>query len=215
MELLKGGSGKDIPTLVGSNLEEWKLFVSRNPEFMKMDEAALLTTFQKAAPGKDISRVIDVFRNNRNKRGEPNTPGDLYVAIQTNLGFRMSAIRVAEAQYQNGQASYHYIFTWKSPALNGLMGSCHLLEIGFVFGTYDSVFCGSDPEVKRLSIMMQDAWIAFARNGNPSCESAGDWPCYGEKRQTMMLGRECHVAEAPFEEERQSIAALGETHPLA
>jgi len=137
--------------------------------------------FQKAAPGKDISRVVDTYRRNRNSRGETATPGDLYMAIQTDLGFRMPAIRMAEAQYKYGQAAYHYIFTWKSPALKGLMGSCHLLEIGFVFGTYDSEFCGSDPAVKDLSSKIQDAWTTFARTGNPSCQSLGNWENYGEK----------------------------------
>jgi para-nitrobenzyl esterase len=214
MELLKTGAGKEVPTLVGTNLEEWKLFISGHPEYRSIDEARLLQIFQKAAPGKDISRVVDIYRRNRNSRGEPATPGDLYMAIQTDLGFRLPATRVAEAQCRNGQKAYHYIFTWKSPALSGLMGSCHLLEIGFVFGTYDPVFCGSDPAVKNLSTKMQDAWLAFARSGNPGCQSVGDWPSYGEKRQTMMLGRECHVTEAPYEEERQALDALGETRPL-
>lgn len=215
MELLKTGSGKEVPTLVGTNLEEWKLFISEHQDYIKIDEARLLQIFQKAAPGKDIGRVVDIYRRNRNSRGEPATPGDLYMAIQTDLGFRLPATRVAEAQCRNGQKAYHYIFTWKSPALNGLMGSCHLLEIGFVFGTYDPVFCGSDPAVKSLSTKMQDAWLAFARTGNPSYQSVGDWPYYDGKRQTMMLGRECHIEEAPYEEERQVLDALGETRPLA
>lgn len=215
MDMIKAGAGKDIPTLVGSNLEEWKLFISEHQDYIKINEARLLEIFQKAAPGKDIGRVVDIFRRNRINRGEPATPGDLYMAIQTNLGFRLPATRIAEAQCRNGQAAYHYIFTWKSPALNGLMGSCHLLEIGFVFGTYDNVFCGSDPAVKSLSTKIQDAWLAFARTGNPSCQSPDDWPTYGEKRQTMMLGRECYVTDAPFEEERQILDALGDTRPLA
>jgi len=30
----------------------------------------------------------------------------------------------------------------------------------------------------------------------------------------MMLGRDCLVIDAPFEEERQALDALGETRPL-
>ena len=50
---------------------------------------------------------------------------------------------------------------------------------------------------------MQDAWIAFARTGDPSCESLGEWPAYGNNRNTMLLGRDSRVLVAPYEEERR------------
>ena len=49
---------------------------------------------------------------------------------------------------------------------------------------------------------MQDAWLAFARTGDPSCEGLGQWPVYGERRETMMLREKCEVEEAPLEDER-------------
>ena len=49
---------------------------------------------------------------------------------------------------------------------------------------------------------MQDAWVAFARNGDPSCDGLGEWPVYGDRRETMMLGETCDVRRAPLEEER-------------
>jgi para-nitrobenzyl esterase len=51
---------------------------------------------------------------------------------------------------------------------------------------------------------MQDAWLAFAHTGNPSCKALGEWPVYGEKRKTMLLGKECKVVEAPVEDERRA-----------
>jgi para-nitrobenzyl esterase len=51
---------------------------------------------------------------------------------------------------------------------------------------------------------MQEAWIAFARSGNPSCEALGEWPVYGPERRTMLLGEECRLDKALFEEERQA-----------
>lgn len=51
---------------------------------------------------------------------------------------------------------------------------------------------------------IQDAWLAFARSGNPSCESLGEWPIYGDRRVSMVLGEECGLAEAVLEEERRA-----------
>ena len=49
---------------------------------------------------------------------------------------------------------------------------------------------------------MMDAWIAFARNGNPSHERIGAWPAYdADRRATMIFGPERKVVDAPFPEE--------------
>ena len=100
--------------------------------------------------------------------------------------------------------SYNYLFTWKSPIAGGVLGACHALEIGFVFGKHDETFCGPGPDADRLSRNIQDAWISFARTGNPSCESIGTWEPYGDRRVTMMLDRTCRLQEAPYEGERSA-----------
>ena len=55
------------------------------------------------------------------------------------------------------------------------------------------------------AVEMQDAWLAFARAGDPSCPSLGVWPGYNEtRRATMLLGETSTVVDAPFEEERRA-----------
>ena len=51
---------------------------------------------------------------------------------------------------------------------------------------------------------IQDAWLTFARTGDPSCEGIGKWPAYGDHRETMMLGEKCIVEQAPYDEERRA-----------
>ncbi len=116
----------------------------------------------------------------------------------------MPALQVVEAQKNNNQPIYNYLFTWKSPALGGIFGACHALEIGFVFGTYSDKFGGSGPDADALSRNIQDVWLSFARTGNPSCESIGTWPPYSDRRETMILGKECHIENAPYEAERSA-----------
>jgi para-nitrobenzyl esterase len=214
LEALRSGSAKEIPTLVGSNLEEWKLFALMHPETMNIDEAGLVKIFRSFVPARDVPRLIETYQKARAGRGESTSPLELFSAIQTDVMFRVPAARTAEAQCRNGQAAYHYIFTWKSPAVGGALGACHALEMGFVFGTCDPIFCGSGPQVKQLSMKIQDGWLAFAHNGNPGCKSLGDWPPYCEKRKTMLLGKECQVKEAPYEEERRIWDDIGEVGPV-
>jgi para-nitrobenzyl esterase len=68
---------------------------------------------------------------------------------------------------------------------------------------------GSGPEADHLSHQMMDAWIAFARHGDPTHDGIGPWPAYEPVgRPTMIFGRASGAEAAPFEEERQMWAAL-------
>ena len=77
------------------------------------------------------------------------------------------------------------------------------MELGFLFGNYGEGYGGSGSAADSVSRNIQDAWLSFARNGNPSCESVGKWPSYGDRRLTMMIRDKCQVEEDPYEEERR------------
>ena len=83
----------------------------------------------------------------------------------------------------------------------------------FVWGTVGTNgnprFTGTGPDAERLSQNMMDAWIAFARNGDPSHPGIGAWPTYSlRERQTMIFARRCGAQAAPFEEERAAWDAV-------
>jgi len=168
----------------------------------------LTQRLQRLLPSDDVPGLVEVYRKALEKRGVPATPHELLSAIQTDRTFRVPAIKLAETQMSRGNPAYNYMFTWTSPAMDGALGACHALEIGFVFGTYEENFSGTGPEADALSRNMQDAWVAFARTGDPSCDNLGRWPAYGERRETMILGSKSALAEAPWEEERRAWDAV-------
>jgi carboxylesterase type B len=74
-------------------------------------------------------------------------------------------------------------------------------------------FSGVGPEAEHLSAQMMDAWLAFAKTGDPSHPGIGVWPAYStDKRQTMIFGKRCGAQVAPFEEERGVWDALLGAH---
>jgi para-nitrobenzyl esterase len=202
LEYLEAGRGFKLPTLIGSNLEEDKLFSMMNPGVYKMNEEGLHRAVAKYVAESGVKKVIDTYRKGRERRGEPVTPFELYSAISTDVMFRKTAIRIAEAQCKFAPGGYNYLFCWKSPAVRGALGACHALDLGFVFGNYSADFGGSGPEADKLSGEMQDAWVSFARNGNPSCKSLGPWPQYSENRASMIFDRNSRIEKAVYEEER-------------
>jgi para-nitrobenzyl esterase len=208
-KLAKQGYSKDIITIIGTNLDEWKLFAMMEPGYDKLEEAQIYQRMSTFVSTENAKKMAAIYRKAREKRGEAAPPADILSAFQTDQMFRIPALELVEAQQANQQAAYNYLLTWKSPAMGGVLGACHALEIGFVFGNYNDMFCGSGPEADKLAECMQDAWLAFARTGDPSCESIGKWPVYGSKRMTMILDKECHVEAAPYEEERRAWVKTG------
>ncbi|MHB8104186.1 MAG: carboxylesterase/lipase family protein [Dehalococcoidales bacterium] len=208
LKLAKKGHAKEIRTLVGSNLNEWKLFTMMEPGFDQIDEVGVLKRLGNVVSVDNAKTLVAAYREARAKRGESTTPAEIFTAIFGDLMFRMPGVRLVEAQQANQQAAYNYLFTWKSPAMGGVLGACHGLEISFVFGNLIDMFSGTGPEADKLAKCMQDAWLAFAHTGDPSCESIGKWPAYGSKRMTMILDKNCHVELAPYDEERQAWDAI-------
>lgn len=204
IKAIQKGSGKGILVLAGTNRDEWKLFGMMEPGLDQLDEAGLAERLGNLIPTEYVPGLIEAYKNARKGRGEATTPLEILSAIQTDLMFRMPVVRLVEAQVNHKQPVYNYLFTWNSPVAGGILGACHALDIGFVFGKHDDTFCGTGPDADQLSRNMQDAWIAFARTGNPSCESIGTWEPYGDRRATMMLDKTFRLEEAPYEGERSA-----------
>jgi para-nitrobenzyl esterase len=214
-EAIRAGLVKDVPVLVGSNLDELKLFVVMDPEARWLDEAALLKRCEHNSSGADASgvshgqRAIDTYRSARATRGAATTPPELWFAIESDRVFRYPAMRLAAAQRAHQPHTYAYLFSWPSPFMEGMLGACHALELPFVFGTFNDPmigqFAGGGPAANGLAERIQDAWLAFARTGNPACPRVGEWPAYdATRRATMILDADSRVEHAPLEDERRS-----------
>lgn len=147
-----------------------------------------------------------MYRSSRTERGLPADNLDVLDALGTASRFRLPALRVAEAYGRHQPRTFLYELHYSSPARGGSMGACHGLEVPFVFGAIgrggDDRLSGSGPAVERLQSQMMDAWIAFARSGDPGHGGIGTWPAYepGE-RTTMVFDLTCGAQAAPLEEE--------------
>ena len=201
-KLAQKGAAKGILSIIGTNLDEYTLFGMMDPGFANLTEADMKKRLTAMLPGSGADELVEVYGKAIQKRGEQATPANIMTAIITDMMFRIPSLDLIEAQRDNKTPVYSYIFTWESPVMGGILKACHALEIGFVFGKYDVMFCGTGPEADKLSECIQEAWLAFAKTGNPSCKYLGDWPDYGSKRMTMVFGKDSHVEAAPFEAER-------------
>ena len=209
IEMVTDGSSSDVAVMVGSTLDEWKLFSLMDPSLHKLDRAGLAARMSRRLTAEAADAVIDSYAKARAPRGESVTPAELFTAIETDRVFRIPGVRLAQVQPRHDARVYSYLFTWPSPAMGGALGSCHALELGFVFGTNHipgmTAFAGTGPAAEKLATQMQDAWLAFASSGDPSNESTGLWKPYDEAhRATMIFGANTKLEEAPRDEERRA-----------
>lgn len=203
LDEIREGISRDVRVLVGSTRDEWKLFGFMDPQVRQLDGDKIAERIQQRLPHADGAKIAAGYRRARPELDWP----AIWIAIETDRIFRIPAIRVAEAQRAHQPDVFMYLYTWESPGFGGLLGACHAIEIPFLFGCLDlpgaDKFIGSGPDAERLAERTMDAWLSFARSGDPSSDSLGAWPRYdASRRGTMELGARCGVLDDPAGAER-------------
>jgi para-nitrobenzyl esterase len=130
------------------------------------------------------------------------------------MPFLTGSIAIAERKAAAGAApAYAYLLSWHSPVLGGILGAPHNLCLPTVFDNNDRApYLGDGPDAGQLVDDLCDAWIAFARSGDPSHAGLPVWPSYdGTDRPTMVFDRPTRVEHDPERELREEFAsdALG------
>jgi len=184
----------DVTLMIGTNRDESALFLAADPRRRRLTEPELR---QRLAPrlGDRLDKILGIYQKTRPQA----TPWDLLVGI-TSEDRRLGCIKLAERKLAGGAAPvFMYLFTWESDYLGGLFKAAHALEIAFAFDNADDVpLTGARPDKHELAAAMSEAWIAFARDGNPSHPGIPKWEPYAiGRRATMILDVPCRLELDP------------------
>ncbi|MDG4648189.1 carboxylesterase family protein [Roseibacterium sp. SDUM158017] len=191
VDAVRDGSASEIDLMVGTNLDETRLFLAEGDALGRItDEAA---AGMAAAYGLPPQEALAAYR--RLLPGA--SPGDLFSALQTDWYWRLPALRLSEAHAGGGPGrTYFYEFGWRgSPAFGGRLGAAHSMEIPFVFksfGPATEAVLGPEPP-QGLADAMHRAWTAFAWSGDPG------WPEFDPlARSTMHFDETPRVLDDPM-----------------
>lgn len=187
------GAARNIPLLIGTTREEWKLFSAPDPRLRLMTMSGFESRVAHIA-GDAAPALLSAY--------DTGSAFERYNAFMTDRAFAVPADRLLRAR-RGAAATFACRFDWRAPYLGGIFGSCHALDLGFIFGTHSegaaSAFFGKGAAADALADAMMGAFAAFAATGDPSTAQTGEWPRYTEEmRSTMIFGDgPPHVALAP------------------
>ncbi len=188
------GSAAGVPLLIGTNLEEWKLFALMSPPVP--DDEALRR--RVALLSDDVDGALAAYDVDGGER----SPAEVECAVLTDVVFRIPAVRLADAQRRHA-AVHQYRFDWRSPAWGGMIGAAHAVEIPFVFHLVGDhrlhVLIGPDAPV-ALADAMHRAWVSFAMEGVPRVDGTNSWPSLpttDEERPVLVFDADVALLDDP------------------
>jgi para-nitrobenzyl esterase len=187
---------RNVPLLIGTNLDEGTLFSLLLPSDVSDDEA--IAALPDTVTDRDALAKGYAARSTGHR---------LLVDLMTDSVFLLPTLRLADAQADAGGTVWVYLFTWKTPVFGGLLGATHALELPFVWDEIDDplwqTFVGGAAP-RSLVTTMQAAWISFAKHGDPNTSEGVTWPRYDTTtRPTLGLDHQSAVTDDPSKEIRE------------
>ena len=194
--ILEVASKSDVQFVVGTNRDENKLWSAFDPRLADADastwEKSSAETFGSRAA--EARKVYEKLRPNESAK-------DLISAVSTDTGFRQRAISFAEQRVSANQPTWMYWFTWQTPAMGGILGCCHALDIPFAFGNLEApgaeMFLGDGSDRQPIADRFTAEITQFAHHGHPS------WSQYDtDTRATLRIDEKTELILDPEQEIR-------------
>jgi para-nitrobenzyl esterase len=193
----------DVPLIIGATRTE--LTSSSDAAAFTLDEAGMRERV-RALLGDSANRVIDIYA-----AANPGaSPSDLYFLITSDERYGAPVMKIAERRAALGRGRvYLYYFRWETPLEGGRYRSPHTIEIPFVFHNLDaSPWTRGVAGTAQLADQVSDAWLAFARSGEPNTRGLPRWPAFDAQRQaTMVFDTTTAVVDDPLREQRLAMFA--------
>ncbi len=181
--------------MLGWTRDEMAAFFSPSPDMAAASDATVRGVFTRHF-GDAADEAIAEYRQRTHL---PGTSG-LLGAMLGDASFGAGLLAFAERLAALGRPAHVYRFDFAAPG--NAFGACHCIELPFMFDTVADwpapMLAGADPRtLASLAARMRDAWVAFARTGDPSHAGLPGWATHGADGATMLLDAQCRLEADP------------------
>ncbi|MEO8115360.1 MAG: carboxylesterase family protein, partial [Phenylobacterium sp.] len=197
-----------IPMIIGNTHDETRAFMGGDASNFTVGWDGLPAKLTQANMRVDIdpATVIAEYR----RIYPAYTPSQVLFAATTAARSWRAAIIEAEARAQAGTPAFAYQLDWATPKDGGRFGAPHASDIQFVFDNVRQPGATAiGPGAQPMADQMSQAFIAFARTGDPNCPAIPRWAPYRlPRRQTMVFNIPSRLADDPRGAERRLFAKV-------
>lgn len=180
-QLLSRGDLPGVDLLIGSNADEWKMYLEDD-----QDLAGWASQNLSVDQGRAVLRELAGIPDEREALDRLITAVN-YVCPSMDLARQLSAA---------GGNSWMYYFTRvRNGEKAAQMGAYHGAELPYLFNTHDSWLPTATAD-RELGQVMMEYWLNFARTGNPNRGGLPPWPNYADSGEQVMR---LDAAQRPIE----------------
>ncbi len=226
-ERLKGGHASDLELIIGTTMDECRLWADSDPtlcERTPFHNELTEGNFMLGLGTFMLAKLVKMDLTGADSKRKSFTDGQAMLSITDEVFFRIPSFDMADAHADGGGRTYMYLFEYPVNRPDNCQhnSSPHAVEIPFVFNNIGAApnqyrigpaRDENDAETRQeLANVVQDTWISFAESGDPNVEGSalGGWPVYeSDKRRTLVISANPRVVSDPFGLERKLIKMAG------
>jgi para-nitrobenzyl esterase len=199
---------RHIPMIIGNTHDETRFFYGKDNSLFSLTWEELPRRLSEAMyVDISVDKVIAAYRNHYPEH----SASEVFFAASTAGRSWRGAIIEAELRAQQRAPAYVYQLNFPSPEDDGRWRACHTLDIPLVFNNLDKPGSrtGVGTEASKVSEMMCDALIHFARYGKPGHAGIPHWdPYLLSNRATMIFDVNARIENDPRSFERRLFAQV-------
>jgi len=200
--------GAGIPMIIGNTLEETRAFLGNEPGVNELTWEELP---ERLLPQLHVDIEPEYVIAKYRKLYPKYSATEVFFAATTAGRSWRGAVIEAELRATQGSPVHAYQLNYRSPLENGRFGAMHGMDIPLVFDNIaqPGSLSGKDADAQKAADQMSEAFIAFARTGNPAHAGIPEWKPYElPSRATMVFDVTSQLVDDPRGEERKLFAQV-------
>ena len=202
-----------IPMILGNTRDETRAFIDpKGPKLQGLDWSNIA---ERMAPDLRMDIHPEWVVAQYRQHFPDWSPERVFYAATTAGRSWPGQVLEADARAAAGTKTWVYQVDFQSP-VEPWRGAPHTMDIPLSFGTLDAEgsITGTGAAAREVSGRMMDAFIAFARSGDPNGRGIGAWPVYAlPERATMIFDVATRAENDPRKWERELFARVPYIQP--